>query len=179
MADTPRSKRLSYWLRHAPGAAGLQLDQAGWAPVNAVLKALTDARLPITVLELEALVAESDKQRFELPADGERIRARQGHSIKVQGDWPIAVPPDLLFHGTVEMSLASILEQGLRPGARHHVHLSLTIESAQAVGARKGRSIVLAVAASKMARDGFTFRLSSNGAWLVEHVPPIYLEKLP
>jgi putative RNA 2'-phosphotransferase len=179
MSDTRRSKRLSYWLRHAPEAAGLPLDQAGWAPVKAILKALTDARLPTTLQQLEALGAESDKRRFELSGDGERIRARQGHSIKVQGDWPIAVPPELLFHGTAETSLASILEQRLRPGARHHVHLSPTIESAQAVGARKGRSIVLAVAASRMARDGFTFRLSSNGVWLAEHVPPIYLETLP
>jgi putative RNA 2'-phosphotransferase len=179
MSDIRRSKRLSYWLRHAPQAAGLQLDQAGWAPVKGVLEALTDARLPTTPLELEALVAQSDKQRFELSPQGDRIRARQGHSVQVQGDWPIAAPPELLFHGTAERFLAAIFEQGLRPGARHHIHLSSTIESAQAVGARKGRSIVLAVAASKMARDGFTFRLTSNGVWLAEQVPPIYLAELP
>jgi putative RNA 2'-phosphotransferase len=178
MSDTRKSKRLSYWLRHAPDAGGLQLDQAGWAPVDAILKALHDAGLPTTPLGLEALVAMSDKQRFELSPDGKRIRARQGHSIKVQGDWPIAAPPKLLFHGTAERFLPSILEQGLLPGARHHVHLSSTIETARLVGARRGSSTLLSIAASVMVKDGYTFHLSSNGVWLIENVPPIYLAKL-
>jgi putative RNA 2'-phosphotransferase len=178
MSDTRKSKRLSYWLRHAPAAGGLQLDEAGWAPVDAILQALNDARLPTTLVELEALVASSDKQRFELSPDGNRIRARQGHSIEVQGDWPIGAPPERLFHGTAERFLPSILAQGLRAGARHHVHLSSTVETARLVGARRGSSIVLSIMASKMVKDGYTFRLSSNGVWLIEHVPPIYLTKL-
>lgn len=177
MADTRRSKRLSYWLRHAPEAAGLRLDPVGWAPTEAILQALAGTRLPTTLAELEALVANNDKQRFELSLDRSRIRARQGHSIKVEGEWPIAAPPELLFHGTARRFLASIFERGLLPGARHHVHLSSTVGSAQAVGARRGPAVVLQVAASQMAAEGFTFRLSSNGVWLAEHVPPAYLQR--
>jgi putative RNA 2'-phosphotransferase len=98
------------------------------------------------------------------------------HSIKVAGNWSIAVPTDLLFHGTTERFLPSIWQEGLRPGARHHVHLSATTEAARAVGRRRGRPIVLSVAASKMATKGFIFRLSSNGVWLTDHVPPPFLE---
>jgi RNA:NAD 2'-phosphotransferase (TPT1/KptA family) len=29
-----------------------------------------------------------------------------------------------------------------------------------------------------MVKDGYAFRLSSNGVWLIENVPPIYLAKL-
>jgi putative RNA 2'-phosphotransferase len=176
MSDKRVSKRLSYWLRHAPEAAGLKLDLAGWASTEAILEALRDSRLPTTASELQAIVARNDKQRFELSKAGDRIRARQGHSIQVQGNWPIASPPDLLFHGTTRRFLPSILARGLLPGARHHVHLSSTIENAYDVGARRGGSIVLAVAAFAMARDGFTFRLSSNGVWLTDQVPPTYLK---
>lgn len=176
MSDRRVSKRLSYWLRHAPEAAGLKLDLAGWASTEAVLEALRHSGLPTTAPELQAIVARNDKQRFELSEEGDRIRARQGHSIQVQGDWPIASPPDLLFHGTIKRFLPSILESGLLPCARHHVHLSSTFENAYAVGARRGTSIVLAVAALAMARDGFTFRLSSNGVWLTKQVPPTYLQ---
>jgi putative RNA 2'-phosphotransferase len=178
LADVRRSKRLSYWLRHAPQAAALSLDPAGWAPTQDVLRALAAAGLPTSVQELEALVSSSDKQRFELTPDGEKIRARQGHSVQVQGDWPEAVPPDLLYHGTAWPSLEPIFREGLRPGRRHHVHLSPTIDLATAVGRRKGRAVVLEVDAEKMARDGFTFRLSSNGVWLADHVPPAYLRHL-
>jgi putative RNA 2'-phosphotransferase len=179
MTDILKSKRLSYWLRHAPEAAGLKLDPAGWAQTQAILEALSYQGMPTSLAELEALVAASDKQRFEVSPDGKRIRARQGHSIPVQGDWPIAPPPGILFHGTSERFLASILKRGLLPAARHHVHLSSTVEIARAVSARRGQSIVLEVAASKMAADGFTFRLSSNGVWLTDHVPPIYLGEVP
>jgi putative RNA 2'-phosphotransferase len=178
MADIRRSKRLSFWLRHAPQEASLSLDKAGWAVTTDVLSALAAAGLPTTLHELEALVATSEKQRFELSPGKEKIRARQGHSVPVQGDWPIANPPDFLFHGTAQQFVAPIFRQGLEPGRRHHVHLSSTIEAAAAVGRRRGAPVVLEVDAGKMIGDGFVFRLSSNGVWLAEKVPPAYLRQL-
>jgi putative RNA 2'-phosphotransferase len=175
VGDIRRSKRLAFWLRHAPQNGSLSLDPAGWTPTQDVLAALAKAGLPRSTQELEALVATSDKQRFELSTGGDRIRARQGHSVQVQGDWPEATPPTVLYHGTARQFIEPIFRQGLLPGRRHHVHLSPTLDLASAVGMRKGPLVVLEVAAGKMARDGFTFRLSSNGVWLAEHVPPAYL----
>jgi putative RNA 2'-phosphotransferase len=177
MADVRRSKRLSYWLRHSPSAAGVALDPQGWAPVEAILAALGKSRLPTGRDDLAQLVAASDKQRFELSPDGERIRARQGHSIRIEGDWPVTEPPELLYHGTTDRFLASIMKQGLLPGRRHHVHLSATVETAQAVGARRGRAVVLDVLAGAAAKSGLLFRLSSNGVWLTDHVPPDWLRR--
>lgn len=134
------SRTRSYWLRHAPEAAGLRLDSAGWAETEAVLAALDRAGLPGTLLDLERVVAESDKGRFEFSPSGERIRARQGHSITVDAGWQVARPPELLYRGTVQRFLPSILASGLVPKARHHVHLSPDIDTARAVGARRGRS---------------------------------------
>jgi putative RNA 2'-phosphotransferase len=170
------SKTLSYWLRHAPEAGGLVLDDAGWAGVDAVRAAL--AREGLAPDLLERTVAESDKQRFELSNDGTRIRARQGHSIEVDLDWPIAVPPEHLYHGTVARFVEAILAEGLKPMARHHVHLSPDIETATRVGARRGEAILLRVAAAEMARGGAVFRLSSNGVWLAEAVPAVFLTRL-
>ena len=170
------SKTLSYWLRHAPEAGGITLDNSGWAQVNAVRDALSHEGLD--PLMLERTVAENDKQRFELSTDGTRIRARQGHSVKVDSDWPIATPPEWLYHGTVERFLKSILAEGLRPMNRHHVHLSPDIETADRVGKRRGDPVVLRVAASRMTGIGAVFRLSSNGVWLADAVPPTFLERL-
>jgi putative RNA 2'-phosphotransferase len=178
VADIRRSKRLSFWLRHAPHKASLSLDEAGWATTAEVLKALAAVGLPTTMQELEALVAASDKQRFELSHGKEKVRARQGHSVQVQGDWPIANPPDLLYHGTAPKFLAQIFREGLRPGRRHHVHLSSTIEEAVAVGRRRGAEVVLEVDAGMMVRESFVFRLSSNGVWLADHIPPDYLRQI-
>lgn len=169
------SKALSYWLRHAPEAGGLTLDDAGWAPVDAVRAALD--RKGFDPALLERVVAESDKQRFELSADGASIRARQGHSVAVDLEWPVAEPPEHLYHGTVERFLAAILAEGLKPMARHHVHLSPDMETATKVGARRGEAVILRIAAGAMARSGAVFRLSSNGVWLADAVPPEFIER--
>jgi putative RNA 2'-phosphotransferase len=178
LADVRRSKRLSYWLRHAPQSASLTLDPAGWASTAGILQALGKAGLPTSLEELEALVLASDKQRFELSSDKGEIRARQGHSVEVHGDWPAAIPPDRLYHGTATQFVEPILRQGLLPGRRHHVHLSRTIDIAAAVGGRRGQAVIFEVDAAVMTADGHIFRVSSNGVWLTDHVPPAYLRSI-
>ena len=172
------SKALSYWLRHAPEAVGLQLDSGGWAATDDVLAALREAGLPGTRPDLERVVAESDKNRFELSPAGDRLRARQGHSIAVEGDWRPASPPAVLFHGTVDRFVEAILAEGLVPRSRHHVHLSPDVETASAVGARRGKPVILEVKAAELAASGAAFWLSGNGVWLIEHVPAWALRRL-
>jgi putative RNA 2'-phosphotransferase len=168
-----RSKRLSYVLRHAPGAVGLTLDAAGWADVDALLAALGWTRA-----ELEHVVATNDKRRFAFDDTGTRIRASQGHSVAVDLGYAAEQPPRVLFHGTTERNLPAIEAEGLRPGRRHAVHLSSDEATARRVGARHGRPVVLRVDAEGMARDGAVFTRSANGVWLVDAVPPSRLTAL-
>ncbi|MCA1711707.1 MAG: RNA 2'-phosphotransferase [Actinobacteria bacterium] len=165
-----RSKRLSYLLRHAPETAELRRDAAGWVDVGELLAALR-----LTREQLDHVVATNDKQRFAYDDSGRRIRAVQGHSIPVQLGYVPARPPDLLFHGTPERSLQQVLQQGLLPRGRHAVHLSADALTARAVGARRGRPVVLHVDAAGMAAAGFVFTRSTNGVWLVDRVPPEFL----
>ena len=173
MDDARLSKTLSYWLRHRPEAAGLVLDEAGWADLDRVLAALS--RRGAARNDLLRVVAANDKQRFELSPDGRRVRARQGHSIAVDGDWRPAAPPERLFHGTPASRLATVLAEGLRPMGRHHVHLSPDAETARGVGARRGRPAVLIVDAARLAAGGEPFFLTGNGVWLTARVPPAFL----
>lgn len=172
-----RSKALSYWLRHAPEQGGITLDSSGWADTQAVLLALQREGLETSSDLLRAVVAENDKSRFELTDDGQRIRARQGHSVAVEGSWETATPPPVLFHGTVERFLPAIMREGLTKQRRHHVHLSPDIETAMRVGNRRGSAVILEVDAAAMVAAGFAFALSSNGVWLVETVPPQFLRR--
>lgn len=169
------SKTLSYWLRHAPETGGLTLDPSGWADLDSVRDALRGKGLDADLIEV--VVADNDKQRFELSPDGSQIRARQGHSVAVDLDWPVVEPPDLLYHGTVDRFIESIFRDGLKPMARHHVHLSPDVETARRVGSRRGEPVILQVAAGRMARSGAEFRLSSNGVWLTDAVAPQFIER--
>ncbi len=125
---------------------------------------------------LQAVIASNDKQRFELSPDGSRIRARQGHSVAVELDWPRRDPPQLLYHGTAARFLPAILAEGLKPMKRHHVHLSPDEETARKVGARRGSPVILRIASRRMAAAGQAFFLTGNGVWLTERVAPEFIE---
>lgn len=169
------SKFLSYVLRHNPDAIGLTLDPHGWTSVDELLGKAEAAGTPIERGLLLRVVNENDKQRFALSEDGLRIRANQGHSLKVDLALPESQPPAILFHGTADRFLDSIRAAGLVAGSRHDVHLSTNRETAEKVGQRHGVPIVLAVDAERMSNDGYRFRCSENGVWLTETVPPNYI----
>ncbi|MGX1669991.1 RNA 2'-phosphotransferase [Streptomyces sp. NPDC055400] len=167
------SKYLSKHLRHQPERIGLTLDEGGWVEIGTLLAAAAAHGFRITRDELDHVVAANDKRRFAI--EGSRIRASQGHSVDVDLGLPPATPPAYLYHGTVAPALDAIRAEGLRPMSRHDVHLSPDRETATRVGARRGRPVVLSVDAGAMHRDGHTFRVSANGVWLTEAVPPRYL----
>lgn len=170
------SKFMALVLRHDPAAADLVLDGEGWAPVAALLRGLAAQGFAVTRAELDAIVAADAKGRYAVSPDGLRIRANQGHSTDaVELSFETAEPPETLYHGTVAKVLEAIAREGLRKMQRHHVHLSADAETAAAVGARRGRPVVLAVAAQRMRVDGHVFHRSANGVWLVDAVPPGYL----
>lgn len=172
------SKRLSLALRHEPASLSLVLDAEGFTPLDAVLAGLAAAGEPLSRDALLEIVATSDKRRFALSDDGARVRASQGHSIDVELGLAPTEPPELLFHGTVERFLPSILAEGLRPGARRHVHLSADARTAELVARRRaGPHVTLVVRASDLARAGHAFLRAENGVWLTEHVPPSFISR--
>lgn len=169
------SKFLSLVLRHKPEEAGLTLDESGWCSVDDLLKGCASRGHRISRPELDQIVAENDKKRFQLSDDGRRIRANQGHSIQIDLGYEPQVPPETLYHGTATRFLDSIKKMGLIKGSRQHVHLSVLVETALKVGERHGKPVVISVNAGQMHRSGAPFYLTPNGVWLVDAVQPEYL----
>ena len=172
---TQTSKFLSYVLRHKPDAIGLELDSEGWVAIDELI---SKANVPITEELLKEVVITNDKQRFAISKDGKRIRANQGHSVKVDLQLKSQQPPDILYHGTASRFLDDILKEGLKPKQRQHVHLSSDTDTAIAVGQRYGEPVVLTVNARKMYQQGYKFFLSKNNVWLTESVPPSQIHRL-
>jgi putative RNA 2'-phosphotransferase len=93
------SKFMSLVLRHQPQKIGLELDAAGWASVDELLRLSAAASQPFSHDDLVDVVATSDKQRFAPSEDGRRIRANQGYTIEIELGLPTLVPPDALSVG--------------------------------------------------------------------------------
>jgi len=170
------SKFLSLILRHKPETIGLLLDEHGWANTQELLEKSKRNNAELTLEVLKFIVNNNDKKRFVFSDDFSQIRASQGHSIDVDLELKETIPPDILFHGTAERNLESIRQKGLLKGQRHHVHLSVDIETAHKVGIRYGKPVVLKVEAKDMYNRGFKFFISANGVWLTDSVSPEFID---
>lgn len=170
------SKFLSLVLRHAPEKIQLRLDENGWAKTNELITQCNKFHKKLNLELLDYVVENNDKKRFAFNDDKSMIRACQGHSIVVDLNMDQTMPPDFLYHGTVDEFLEAIKKEGLQKMSRQHVHLSQEKETAIKVGSRRGKPIVLIVNTKKMQEDGFVFYLSENKVWLTDEVPAKYIE---
>ena len=168
-------KFVSLILRHKPEVIGIMLDEHGWADTGDLIAGIQKTRPEFNMEILEEIVRTNNKQRYSFNEDHTKIRANQGHSIQVDVELKEQKPPEILYHGTGEKAVESILAQGLLPCTRLYVHLSKDIQTAIKVGSRHGKPVVFAVNAGKMIRDGHIFYLSENGVWLTKTVPAEYL----
>lgn len=179
MSDLTRTgKFIALILRHKPEVIGITLDAHGWADVGELIAGIQKTRPDFNMEMLEEIVRTNDKQRYSFNENHTRIRANQGHSVQVDVELKEERPPEILYHGTAEKFVTSIIEEGLVPRSRLYVHLSKNMQTAVNVGSRHGKPVVFTVRSGQMYKDGFKFYLSENGVWLTKNVPPEYLKTM-
>ena len=168
------SREISYILRHNPLKYNLTLDKEGWADINDLLQKL-NARSEwngLSKKDLEKMIASSDKKRHE-------IRAFYGPSLKEKVHKSPCQPPNVLYHGTVEKFVDSILEKGLITKERQYVHLSTTPETAIKVALRRDKkAIILKIDAQKAWDSGIKFYLGNEDIWLSEPIASKFISFL-
>ncbi|KAK3723544.1 tRNA 2'-phosphotransferase [Vermiconidia calcicola] len=211
------SKKLSYLLRHGAEKEGLELDASGFVNVQEILENRNFRSLKVTFDEVRDIVRENDKQRFSMvpvastpaapaEADGEeangqpplpsddpkdwKIRANQGHSLKVESEGllqPVTADniPKTAVHGTTHAAWPLIVASGgLKPMGRNHVHFAsglpagfmsirdLDGDTAAAPpvisGMRKSSTILMFLDVRKAMEAGLKFGTSDNGVVLTE-----------
>lgn len=173
---TQISKFLSLVLRHQPETIGIELDLNGWTDIELLIEKVNAHGIIFDKETLYHIVETNSKKRFAFNEKQDKIRASQGHSVEIELGYTNQKPPKILFHGTSEKSLESILNSGLEKRSRQHVHLSIDIETATKVGQRHGKPVILEISAEEMYNDNFIFYISDNSVWLTDSVPTKYLK---
>lgn len=163
------SKRLSYLLRHDKDYAFLP---GGWRLISDLIE-----NHSFTEEEILLYVSSDSKGRYKLNEDKSMVRALYGHSVDVELNLTPSTPPAVLYHGTTEKYLESIMKEGLKPRSRNYVHLSESIDTAMQVGARHGNPIVLSIDSEGMIKAGYKFHRVQNGVWLVQDVPVCFIKE--
>jgi len=167
------SRFLSFLLRHQPREYPLSFDRRGFVAWGDLVYLAQERFADVTEEEIRRVVEESDKQRFELK-DG-KVRATYGHSFPVDFGLEAAEPPAELYLGAARDLAQLALQNGLKPRDRRYVHLSASLEEAQAVGQRRDPSPAIIVVDARTAHaEGIRF-FQSGPLFLVESVPAKYL----
>ena len=128
------SKFLSFCLRRSGNEGMLDFEPDGSVPLADVLALPEARRRSYTLDKVQRLLSNKTvKPRFQLTADGSRIRAISGHtSVHVEDSsfWPLLCVggrPSQLVHFGYSSRVDAIMNEGLKPGAsgsqRTHVHL--------------------------------------------------------
>lgn len=172
------SRVISHALRHEPWLYELELDDEGWASVEALVAALRRAPewAQVSRAAIAEVIAKSQKQRHEMV--GDRIRAVYGHSVTERLRRDAATPPAALLHGTSPQVAEAILREGLKPMGRQYVHLSVDEETAEAVGRRTSTApVVLRIGAAEARANGVVFYVGNAKVWLADAVPARFISK--
>jgi len=179
MNFTELSKEISYALRHAPWEYELEMDVEGFVSIEHLLLALNESShydRQIVQADLEHIIAVSDKKRHEIV--GNSIRALYGHSVPMHIEKVPAFAPSVLYHGTTQRAIESIMKEGLKPMARQFVHLSVDEQTAEQVGKRRdSHPIILRVDAYSAQSDGVVFYRGNDKVWLCDALPAKYILK--
>ena len=167
------SKLMALMLRHRPEEFGVEVDRFGFADLQVVLSALQARDASLTMADIEAVVYDGEKPRFEIVAD--RIRARYGHSFSIELGIDPSEPPEFLYKGVDSSEEQRTLAEGMAPFDRDYVHLSFDADVAAQLASRPGRrGSVIRIDARRAHEAGILF-YDCGPTILTKHIPAEYL----
>ncbi len=160
-------------LRHFPDDLGLAMNQHGWVDVDVLCDAMRTRYKWANKEKLFSIIESDEKGRYEVK--GNKIRARYGHSVDIDLDYPENTLPEL-YYGASREEVDILLEKGIRPIKQRYVHLSTSVEKAKEVASIHTEDPVLLVINAEEARnDGVSMLAATENIVLAEEIPAKYL----
>ena len=171
------ARRLALVLRHAPEKFDLEMDINGWIDVRDIVRKFKDGRRRQHWLRPHHLVAISEtdpKGRYEVR--GNMMRATYGHTVEIELDLPSSDIPDSLYYPCDPNEAENLIEIGISPGGRAHVHLSASIRNAAEAGrVHHDDPAIIEVDTARMVASGETIWHAGVTVYLSETVAGEYL----
>ncbi len=175
--DDEQTERLGRFisgaLRHFPDDLGLAMNQHGWVDLDVLCDAMRTRYKWANKDKLFSMIESDEKGRYEI--QGRKIRARYGHSVDVDLDYPENTLPEL-YYGASREEVDILLEKGIKPVKQRYVHLSTSIEKALEVARiHTDDPVLLKVNAQEARNDGVIILSANDNIVLSDEIPPQYL----
>jgi putative RNA 2'-phosphotransferase len=160
-------------LRHFPDDLGLAMNQHGWVDVDVLCDAMRTRYKWANKEKLFSIIESDEKGRYEIK--GNKIRARYGHSVDVDLDYPENTLPEL-YYGASREEVDILLEKGINPIKQRYVHLSTSVDKAREVASIHTEGpVLLAIKAEEAQKDGVSLLSATENIVLAEEIPAKYL----
>lgn len=172
------ARKLALVLRHAPEKFDLEMDINGWIDVRDIVRKFKDGgRRPQHWLRphhLRAISETDPKGRYEVRAN--MMRATYGHTVEIELDLPSNDIPDSLYYPSNPAEAENLIEVGISPGDRSHVHLSASIKFAAEAGrVHHNDPAIIEVDTARMVASGETIWHAGVTVFLTDSVAGEYL----
>jgi putative RNA 2'-phosphotransferase len=166
-------------LRHFPEKLGVTMDGHGWVDISEFVEAVGGSRSGFQWLRdhhIEAIALTDPKGRYQV--DGGMIRATYGHTIDIRlDDLPLA-EIDEFYYPVTEEEIDIILEGGLNPIDRKHVHLSGSMEKAIEAGkVRTEIPLILHIDGKNAREDGVKIYHAGKDVYITDRIDAKYISK--
>ena len=104
------------------------------------------------------------------------MRATYGHTVEIELDLPSSDIPDSLYYPCDPNEAENLIEIGISPGGRAHVHLSASIRNAAEAGrVHHDEPAIIEVDTARMVASGETIWHAGVTVYLSETVSGEYL----
>ena len=176
--DDEQTERLGRFisgaLRHFPDDLGLAMNQHGWVDLDVLCDAMRTRYKWANKEKLISIIESDEKKRYEI--QGRKIRARYGHSVDVDLDYPDNTLPEL-YYGASREEVDILLEKGLKPIKQRYVHLSTSREKAlEVANIHTDDPILILVDAAEAQKNGVKMISATENIVLSEEISPQYLK---
>ena len=171
-------RKLALVLRHAPEKFNLEMDINGWIDVRDIIRQFqnSDKRRHhwLRPHHLRAISETDPKGRYEVR--GNMMRATYGHTVEIELDLPTSDIPDSLYYPCDPEEAGNLLEVGIKPAGRAHVHLSANMRAAAEAGrVHRADPAIIEIDTARMVATGETIWHAGVTVYLTENVSGDYL----
>ena len=172
------ARRLALALRHAPEKFNLEMDINGWIDVKDMIKQFKGSNEKryhwLRPHHFRAISETDPKGRYEVR--GNVMRATYAHTVEIELDLPTDNIPEALYYPCSPDECDNLLELGVKPSGRSHVHLSASIRSAAEAGhVHHTLPTLLEVDTARMVAAGETIWHAGITVYLADKAPAEYL----
>ncbi|MEC8874170.1 MAG: RNA 2'-phosphotransferase [Candidatus Thermoplasmatota archaeon] len=171
-------RKLALVLRHAPEKFDLDMDINGWIDVRDIIRQFKNSNKRrqhwLRPHHFRAISETDPKGRYEVR--GNMIRATYGHTVEIELDLPTSDIPDSLYYPCDPEEAGNLLEVGIKPAGRSHVHLSANMRAAAEAGrVHRADPAIIEVDTARMVATGETIWHAGVTVYLTENVAGEYL----